>query len=107
MDITANRHGGNAYSMAAHLKAQHGVEDACIKYLGFVIEHGDATNDEVDAAGVMRVNSGSARRTEMLKDGRLELTGESRVTRSGSKAGVVRATNYGIAWYYVRLERGE
>lgn len=56
----------------------------------YIREHGDATADEITAAWGCSPNSVAPRCCELLKLGRLEMTGAHRETRQGCKAAVLR-----------------
>lgn len=107
-DITIRYHGGNQFSNVANHKARFGKEATCVKYLTVIVERGNKgmTNDEIDQLGIMSGNTSSARRSDMLVEGLLEICGE-KPTRTGSMAGVVRATKLGLEWLKAKTVQQE
>jgi hypothetical protein len=92
-DPTANRHGGNPESTAAHAS----IADHKARILRQVIDYvtgrgaGGATCDEIEQALAMSHQTASARCTEAVARGLLVRSEVRRLTRSGRKAAVLVA----------------
>lgn len=107
-DITANFHGGNAQSVAAgeSVRRQASRRNARIEIVRFARDRGPAgvTADEVLAALALTHQSGSARFSELRRDGMLIPTGMTRKTRSGEDAEVHVAVTHATA---AQIERAQ
>lgn len=90
-DPTANRHGGNPESAAAHAS----IADDKTRILRMVVDHvtsrgvHGATCDEIEQATGLSHQTASARCTEAVARGLLVRTALRRETRSGRKAAVL------------------
>lgn len=82
-DICANRHGGNAESVAANKRTDKERDAGRIIYL--LNECGDFTCEEVSNHLGMRYTTVSARMSELKRDGLIEPT-TRRKTRTGATA---------------------
>lgn len=92
-DPTANFHGGNPFSEAAHEDAKETKEVLRWKVYSLIEASPDGlTCDEVEIAIRRTHQTVSARITELKAEGRLIVVGR-RPTRSGSTAGVYVALN--------------
>lgn len=90
-DITANFHGGNAESVAAHASILPAKETLRRKVIAFVRSRGPqgATSDEIELALGLPHQTVSARITEAKAGGDLAPSGLRRLTRSGRSAAVL------------------
>lgn len=104
MDISRNRHGGNACSTAAHRRVRNTATDQRAWVLRKAIAAGmnGVTVDEL-AKEATRItghevtpNRISGRVSELKADGQLVDTGRTRPTRTGSMAGVVVARQFSV-----------
>jgi hypothetical protein len=90
-DITENYHRGNQYSQAAHKRAKRSKAGDLMRILKVLFENPRGlTCDEVEVLLGMRHQTCSARFTDMKKFNWIVKCG-SRLTRTGSPAGVWRA----------------
>jgi hypothetical protein len=90
-DITANYHRGNPYSEAAQQRTKRNKAGDLIRILKVLFEYPRGlTCDEVEVLLGMRHQTCSARFTDMKKFNWIVKCG-SRLTRTGSPAGVWRA----------------
>jgi predicted XRE-type DNA-binding protein len=92
-DVCASRHKGNEESREAFETVKDRLtrnQNAVLSFIKSCGEHG-ATTDEISEHFGVGQNNVSGRRTELLRDGKIKLTGEKRKTRSGCTAAVVKA----------------
>lgn len=89
-DITSNNHGGNEFSAAAHESVRPTKQRDQARIWSYVESTGESgtTCDAIESALGMSHQTASARVSELKRDGRLELNGERRPTRTGRTAGV-------------------
>ena len=91
-DITANRHGGNAQSRAAHKDGNKMKSRATVYSLIKEAGKDGLTVDEISRKLRKAPNTISGRVTELKRDGFVKESTMRRKTRSGSTASVVVAT---------------
>lgn len=82
-DIIANRHKGEPHSVAANLRTNKSKDRHRI--LAFIRQAGTATTKEIVRGLGMLHQTASARRSDLLAEGAIEKTGETR-----EHSGVVR-----------------
>lgn len=92
-DVCANKHGGNAQSVAAQEQHGHRRVSQRARVWAFIYSRGEegATCEEIEIALSMHRSTCSARVSELKNDGLVKESGRTRNTRTGTPAAVLVA----------------